>query len=159
LYRSQNFLAVMRLLNTTTLKLETFVCKETPNYAILSHTWADDEILFEDVWESGWRHRISVRRKKGFSKVRDSCAQARRDGYGYIWIDTCCIDKSSSSELSEAINSMFKWYRNAKVCYAYLVDVQAADPASFEKSRWFTRGWTLQELIAPKRLIFFDGRW
>ncbi|OIW27820.1 hypothetical protein CONLIGDRAFT_551906, partial [Coniochaeta ligniaria NRRL 30616] len=81
---------------------------------------------------------------------------AFRDGLAYVWIDTICIDKSSSAELSEAINSMFKWYRNAAICYAYLSDVPQV---RLEYSRWFTRGWTLQEMIAPQELRFYDANW
>jgi len=103
--------------------------------------------------------------KAGYTKIERCCDQAVGDGFEYVWIDTCCIDKSSSAELSEAINSMYMWYKNAKVCYAYLADVEpllktSLSPlAQFEKSRWFTRGWTLQELIAPAKVEFFAGNW
>ena len=97
-------------------------------------------------------------------KIRDACVVARKNGYRYIWIDSCCIDKSSSSELSEAINSMYKWYALADVCYAYLADVPPGDDhhvvgSYFRKSRWFTRGWTLQELIAPINVVFLSKDW
>ena len=97
-------------------------------------------------------------------KIRDACKVAREAGYEYLWIDSCCIDKTSSSELSEAINSMYLWYGQANACYAYLADVPSAeDPratdSSFRKSRWFTRGWTLQELIAPRSLTFLSAEW
>ncbi|PIL28773.1 hypothetical protein GSI_08817 [Ganoderma sinense ZZ0214-1] len=97
-------------------------------------------------------------------KIREACKVARERGFLYIWIDSCCIDKSSSSELSEAINSMFYWYSRAEVCYAFLADVPAEeDPvpkdSHFRRSRWFTRGWTLQELIAPVQVVFFSKDW
>ncbi|KAM5546153.1 hypothetical protein V8D89_000279 [Ganoderma adspersum] len=97
-------------------------------------------------------------------KIREACRVARENGYRYIWIDSCCIDKSSSSELSEAINSMYKWYGLAAVCYAYLSDVPSgrdhqAEGSAFRKSRWFGRGWTLQELIAPASVEFFSQDW
>ena len=103
-------------------------------------------------------------------KIRCSCERAVLDGLQWIWVDSCCIDKMSSAELSEAINSMFHWYRKAQVCYAYLSDVfipwpddgmNAASLASyqFRNSRWFRRGWTLQELLAPRKLIFFSRAW
>ena len=101
----------------------------------------------------------------GFAKIKGCCAQAASDGWQYVWIDSCCIDKSSSAELSEAINSMFRWYQDAEVCYAYLVDVPEGteDPclpdSSFRKSKWFTRGWTLQELLAPSTVVFFNCNW
>ncbi|PMD15037.1 hypothetical protein NA56DRAFT_355959 [Hyaloscypha hepaticicola] len=94
--------------------------------------------------------------KAGYKKVRYACEQAISDDYEYVWIDTCCIDKSSSAELSEAIHFMFQWYQNAGVCYAYVEDVQLEN---FGTSRWFTRGWTLQELLAPAEVIFFGSEW
>lgn len=143
----------MRLLNTTSLKLEYFVGHKIPKYSILSHRWEDEEILFEDVQTDQWPQ------KKGVDKVKKACLRAKDDGFRYIWIDTCCIDKSSSAELSEAINSMFNWYHHSQVCYAYLFDVPTGDTEAFTKSEWFTRGWTLQELIAPKQVQFFDRQW
>ncbi|MCJ1392634.1 hypothetical protein MMC18_005504 [Xylographa bjoerkii] len=101
----------------------------------------------------------------GAWKIKSCCARAFADGLDFVWIDTCCIDKTSSAELSEAINSMFEWYRGAQVCYAYLDDVpsseddHSADSSAFRKSRWFTRGWTLQELLAPEKMIFFCQDW
>src|SRR5271155_2971591 len=138
----------MRLLNSKTLKLEEFPESEIPKYAILSHTWGKDEISFQDM-QTG-----SAGKKAGYTKIKFSSAQALDDGLDYFWVDTCCIDKSSSAELSEAINSMYRWYQNAQICYAYLADVIVAEKprgrgSAFERSRWFTRGWTLQELIAP----------
>ncbi|RBR26918.1 uncharacterized protein FIESC28_00186 [Fusarium coffeatum] len=141
----------MRLINTTTLELEEFQ-SQIPVYAILSHTWGKDEVSFVD-----WQNNFAIARTKdGYHKIERSCQQARADGYDYLWCDTNCIDKRSSSELSEAINSMFNWYKNSAVCYAHLSDVYPGDMASFYTSRWFTRGWTLQELLAPKEVIFFD---
>ena len=89
---------------------------------------------------------------------------ARRDGYEHIWIDSTCINKDSSSELSEAINSMYYWYGSAEVCYAFLSDVPEGDEvfamdSAFRRSRWFRRGWTLQELIAPESVVFFSRGW
>ncbi|TBU43099.1 hypothetical protein BD309DRAFT_961526 [Dichomitus squalens] len=97
-------------------------------------------------------------------KIRDACAVARKAGYQYIWIDSCCIDKSSSSELSEAINSMYHWYGYAAMCYAFLADVPPDDDpreigSRFRQSRWYTRGWTLQELIAPLQVMFLSNEW
>ncbi|KAI6142967.1 hypothetical protein BKA82DRAFT_4186992 [Pisolithus tinctorius] len=113
--------------------------------------------------------RKQVRERYGYQKIIKSCEQAKKDGYEWLWVDTCCIDKRSSSELSEAINSMYRWYRNAQVCYAYLNDVDEEvfpverDGKKFDKSNgwpeWFVRGWTLQELIAPKRVEFFNKDW
>lgn len=125
-----------------------------PTYAILSHTWGSDEVVFSDLAKmpSEWQ------RKAGFKKI-DFCAkQANRDGLQYFWVDTCCIDKSDSQELQTAINSMFRWYRNAERCYVYLADVSGPAPHddAVRRSRWFTRGWTLQELIAPKIVEFYS---
>lgn len=127
---------------------------DVPPYAILSHTWGSDEVVFADLAKmpSEWQRRA------GFEKI-DFCAkQARRDGLQYFWVDTCCIDKSDSQELQTAINSMFRWYRDAERCYVYLADVSGPAPHddAFRQSRWFTRGWTLQELIAPKVVEFYS---
>jgi hypothetical protein len=146
----------MRLLHTETLRLENFSNPVIPKYAILSHTWGNDEVLFEDM-KNG-----TADQKAGYSKVHSCCSRAAADGYSYVWIDTCCIDKSSSAELSEAINSMFRWYMHASICYAYLEDVpfdSKSKIGKFEQSRWFTRGWTLQELIAPPGLDFYSQDW
>lgn len=139
-----------------------------PPYAILSHTWGqgdDDEVLFRDIIGKTGEH------KAGYKKILFCGRQAKRDGLDYFWVDTCCIDKTSSAELSEAINSMFRWYRNAQRCYVYLSDVLSSSisdkqedgewKTGFRQSRWFTRGWTLQELIAPQKVEFFssDGSW
>ena len=150
----------MRLLNATTLELEEFWnSTATPPYAILSHTWEQQEVSFQAI-----SNIDSASGLAGFSKIKACCREALADGYEWVWVDTCCIDKSSSAELSEAINSMFRWYKEAAICYAYLADVPSDDdlPASgsaFSNGRWFKRGWTLQELIAPKEVVFFSREW
>ncbi|KAK4220914.1 hypothetical protein QBC38DRAFT_157642 [Podospora fimiseda] len=157
----------MRLLNTETLLIENFFEGSIPKYAILSHTWGEEEVTFQDIQLLNHDGAGElVRQMKGFSKVKNSTKFAKDFGYNYIWIDTCCIDKTSSAELSEAINSMYKWYRESAICYAILSDVEptseeafAAEDSSFRRSRWFTRGWTLQELIAPKELLFMARDW
>jgi hypothetical protein len=154
----------MRLLSANadgSFSLTSFFGKPSPSYAILSHTWdADDqEVTFHDLTNalgSG---------KSGYKKIQFCSEQAKKDGLQYFWVDSCCIDKSSSAELSEAINSMFRWYLDAAKCYVYLSDVSTGkhsrsskllwEPA-FMQSRWFTRGWTLQELLAPRSVEFFS---
>ncbi|KAK4173428.1 hypothetical protein QBC36DRAFT_194689 [Triangularia setosa] len=132
-----------------------------PPYAILSHTWGpdDEEVSYEDLEDD---RAVS---KLGYNKIRFCADQAGRDGLKFFWVDTCCIDKSNSTELQEAINSMFRWYRDATKCYVYLMDVSTSTPevdnksiweSAFRASRWFTRGWTLQELIAPTSVEFFS---
>jgi len=129
-----------------------------PPFAILSHTWGAEaeEVTFKDLTKGTGKN------KPGYAKLRFCARQADQDGLKYFWIDTCCIDKSSSAELSEAINSMFRWYYEATLCYVYLADVpNPNDPTStvesaFPDSRWFTRGWTLQELLAPSSVQFFS---
>lgn len=145
----------MRLLNTQTFRVEEFY--NSPKYAILSHTW-DREMTLQE-WQSS-----SKQDREAYRKATCAAEQAIKDGLDYIWIDTICIDKTSSAELSEAINSMFSWYEGAEVCYAYLSDVLFEDLAGIKesplrRSRWFTRGWTLQELIAPSELIFYSSEW
>jgi hypothetical protein len=153
----------MRLLNARTLRLEYFHDQDSaPKYAILSHTWGDDEILFQDLdpAKNPEEGKLATT-KSSVEKVLGAAREALSDGYTYIWIDSCCIDKSSSAELSEAINSMFSWYAYAHECYAYLSDFTIGEEARlpFDRSRWFSRGWTLQELIAPNSIVFFDSRW
>lgn len=124
-----------------------------PPYAILSHTWGDDEVSFSDV-EAG-----KGQSKAGYHKIRFCGEQAARDGLKYFWVDTCSINKSDFTELSEAINSMFRWYRDSTRCYVYLSDVPYDRPtweSTFRQSRWFTRAWTLQELLAPRSVEFFS---
>jgi hypothetical protein len=204
----------MRLINTATLELEEFPGL-VPKYAILSHTWGDDEITLQD-WKlktplalysnllpaagpkadkasqgddldraAPFQRDFSHRRvgsdlsiinwlsglgledtKFAYWKILKACLRARSDDLHYLWVDTNCIDKTSSAELSEAINSMYAWYRNASVCYAYLMDVPSdmeekcdASNSRFRRSRWFKRGWTLQELLAPKNVVFFSRDW
>jgi hypothetical protein len=128
---------------------------DIPVYAILSHLWsrnAEDEISFADV------QRDAYRTKAGFAKVLSALDRARRDGFHYLWIDTCCIDKTSSAELSEAINSMFRYYHESAICYVYLADAHSLG-VDFETSRWWLRGWTLQELIAPTSVEFLSASW
>lgn len=138
-----------------------------PPYAILSHTWLKDteEPTFEDL------NNGTAEKKPGYEKIRFCAEQARRDGLQYFWVDTCCINKMNHTELSQAINSMFRWYRSATRCYVYLSDVPSPpsgtsdefNPQSWDsdfwKSKWFTRGWTLQELLAPRSIEFFSCEW
>jgi hypothetical protein len=156
----------MRLLqrnHDSRFTLTEFTGDAIPHYAILSHTWgADhDEVTLADL------EKDTEMTKAGYIKLQFCADQASKDDLRYFWVDTCCIDKTSSAELTEAINSMFKWYRKATQCYAYLSDVSTGGitngkplrqdwyPA-FKQSRWFTRGWTLQELVAPKSVEFFS---
>ncbi|KAJ4004793.1 hypothetical protein NW752_009541 [Fusarium irregulare] len=150
----------MRLIHTKTFQLEEFY-GQPPEYAIISHTWGPEEATFQD-----WQGNLELMKlKKGHQKIRRVCEQARKDGLMYLWCDTNCIDKSSSSEVSEALNAMFTWYKNAQVCYVYLSDVPPLDNGAFDpmehfrKSRWFTRGWTLPELLAPTNVVFFAKDW
>jgi hypothetical protein len=140
-----------------------FYDDDIPRYAILSHTWGPDseEVTLGDLVKG------TSKGKAGYNKIRFCGEQAGRDGLKYFWIDTCCIDKPNHTELSEAINSMFRWYFNSVKCYVYLSDVsigeddtQRLEPTwmpAFRSSRWFTRGWTLQELLAPASVEFFSS--
>ncbi|EUC48962.1 hypothetical protein COCMIDRAFT_2220 [Bipolaris oryzae ATCC 44560] len=145
--------------------LQEFMGETIPRYAILSHTWGpdNDEVTFADLD----KETSTYTSKPGYKKLQFCADQAARNGLCYFWVDTCCIDKSSSAELTEAINSMFAWYRDAARCYVYLADVSAGTPISrssdqqewcpaFQQSRWMTRGWTLQELLAPTSVEFFS---
>lgn len=156
-------------------KLKEHSTGQVPEYAILSHTWGPDteEVTFRDLTDG------TGEEKTGYEKIKFCAAQARRDGLQYFWVDTCCINKSNKAELSNAINSMFCWYQNAARCYVYLADVSVASnekkrkrkrdvsdiqqsglawEPSFRESKWFTRGWTLQELLALASVEFFTDR-
>ena len=142
-------------------------------YAILSHVWEENELTLSDLHNPD--HAITT---ESAAKIHGAQRQAVKDGLDNVWIDTLCIDKSSSAELGEAINSMYRWYQDAEVCYVYLADLDGCPPlrdedlrhpgetaskrywgALFKESMWFKRGWTLQELIAPERLRFYDQGW
>lgn len=158
----------MRLLSLSqhgNLTWEEFSEDKIPPYAILSHTWGIEEVCFVDLLDG------QARRKAGYRKIVFCGEQADRDGLRYFWVDSCCIDKRNNTELTRAINSMFRWYRNAVKCYAYLSDVstssavgfsaeedQSAWKTDFCTSRWFTRGWTLQELLAPACVEFYSAQ-
>ncbi|RMY13029.1 hypothetical protein D0868_02241 [Hortaea werneckii] len=208
----------MLLLNARTYALKFFHTPKTaPPYAILSHTWEDDEVLFKDMDDLE-----RAKAKSGWQKIEYVCRQALNDGLERAWVDTCCIDKSSSAELSEAINSMFKWYECSEVCYVYLCDLtmtatlrddhpmvmgwlEVAENlfqhlwedhemyfravtsvtisagrihdgihgrpcnesvislidtlGAFSRAKWWSRGWTLQELLAPRNIVFMDQHW
>ncbi|KKP03515.1 hypothetical protein THAR02_04378 [Trichoderma harzianum] len=175
-----NGTANMRLLDARTLGLVDITDDSIPPYAILSHTWGDEEITIQQLRRLGGcsqttlaspqtldKKRRAIVLKKGYIKISGAAQLAVSRGLDYIWVDTCCIDKTSSAELSEAINSMYLWYEKSAECYAYLSDVEpvlaAADATAFHetlrRSRWFTRGWTLQELIAPKIVLFYAKDW
>lgn len=153
----------MRLINSNTLQLEDFFTRPIPEYAILSHTWGPEEVTYQQFMSSD-RHEI--KHLKGYIKIKEACTLARNRQLQYVWVDTCCIDKSSSVELTESLNSMFQWYEDACICFAFLEDVPSRpNPetelwrAAFEASRWFTRGWTLQELLAPRLVEFTSSTW
>ena len=175
----------MRLINTVTGEFATFWDSQRPPYAVLSHTWGDEEISYLDYLvltsdlpktTSGLLHALLKAPRtdsEGIRKVRECCKLARSRGFGWLWIDTCCIDKTSSAELSEAINSMWSWYRDAAECYVYLIDVMSAASkgatttrvnydimrSQFRNAKWFGRGWTLQELLAPNKVLFYNVAW
>lgn len=156
----------MRLLKRSLggrLELITFSDDNPPRYAILSHTWNEgQEVTYHELVANISKH------KTGYSKIRFCVDKAAEDGIEYSWVDTCCIDKTTSDELSTAINSMFRWYQHAAKCYVHLSDVEIPEATSdvqacqitwidaFQRSRWFTRGWTLQELLAPTNVEFFS---
>jgi Heterokaryon incompatibility protein (HET) len=145
------------------LSLTKDLVSNIPPYAILSHTWGndDDEVTFDDLANGLGKS------KTGYTKLQFCGSQARKDKIEYFWVDTCCINKANHAELSEAVTSMFRWYRDAVKCYVYLPDVstsahddsgenEQAWQSAFRISRWFTRGWTLQELLAPRSVQFFS---
>ena len=145
---------------------------ETIEYAILSHRWIDAEVSYEEMVDLAMVEkgkRDEIRGRLGYKKILDTCRQAQKDGYEWVWVDTCCIDKRNSAELSETINSMYRWYGKAKACYTYLHDVDGPSfPTEQDREKypkwngwpeWFSRGWTLQEMIAPIDVQFFNENW
>jgi hypothetical protein len=186
----------MRLLNSTTLDFKMFNDEELPPYAILSHTWGSDEVGYQEVrylqrmaalppnLKQNWACIISLEAaagldigkegmvpipcRAGYHKIQHTASIAKRNGLQWFWVDTCCIDKSSSAELQEAINSMYRWYQLSTLCIVFLENATLAGTtqsaqSQFEKmlqqSKWITRGWTLQELIAPRAVTFYDSSW
>jgi hypothetical protein len=153
---------LLKLNEAGSFSLSWFPKNKIPPYAILSHTWGtgqDEEVTFKDLTDG------TSQNKPGFQKLQFCCTQAKADNLDYFWVDTCCIDKSSSSELQTAINFMFRWYQRAAKCYVFLSDVTRYEhdgqshiewETAFIDSRWFTRGWTLQELLAPEIVEFYS---
>ncbi|KIJ65598.1 hypothetical protein HYDPIDRAFT_88378, partial [Hydnomerulius pinastri MD-312] len=125
-------------------------------YAMFSHRWGKNEPTFQDLQGS-----INDIKKpsEGVQKLRDFCRVAKSSGFKWAWSDTCCIDKTNNAELGESITSMFLWYRNSALTIVYLWDVHGNSPEAMEKSIWFTRGWTLQELLAPPVIQFYKKDW
>lgn len=150
----------MRLINTETLRFEEFR-DDPPGYAILSHRWAAEAA--EEALYPGFNEQLNVD-KPGYQKASSFCEVARMRGHLHAWVDTCCINKSDAAELSEALNSMGLWYQRAAVCIVYLADVSSSADSEdafmqLEKSSWFRRGWTLQELLMSRRLVFYSASW
>ncbi|KAK6439974.1 hypothetical protein LTR95_003800 [Oleoguttula sp. CCFEE 5521] len=145
----------MWLINTTSGVLTEFDNEDPPYYAILSHRWGakEQEQTFKE-YRKGLKQDTP-----GHYKILKLREIALTDGYEWVWVDSACIDKRSSAELSEAINSMFTWYRNAGKCYALLSDVDNTDEEGWKSSEWWSRGWTLQELLAPADVTFLDTHW
>ncbi|KAK7441812.1 hypothetical protein VKT23_016474 [Stygiomarasmius scandens] len=157
-----------RLIDAHSLKLVDLTDDQpTPPYAILSHRWIqEEEISFQEMksLELLDQDRDVVERVKskgGYKKIKYACRQALRESIPFIWIDTCCINQKDDKDVARNIRSMFLYYRNAVVCYVFLVDVDVRyrKQHRMRDSEWFRRGWTLQELIAPLRVVFFDNRW
>ena len=171
----------MWFLNTATAELHGYLCPvdvlPDGGYAILSHVWSKDpepkEQSFAEVQEIVNRCKVEGTNPRDHvsEKIRRSCEIAEADGYKWIWNDMCCIDRSSSAELSEAVSSMFRYYAMSQICYVYLADVSEAsaflgrddivgdDHSYFGTSDWHGRGWTLQELLAPRHVLFLSHEW
>jgi hypothetical protein len=147
----------MWLIDSTTIRLKFVTSAGSSPYAILSHTWNDnDEVIFQE-FNSPDRDIAHPR----FLKIMETCRLARGKGIPYVWVDSCCIDKTSSAELTEAINSMFRRYRESAICFTCLADLAVGSEIEpdLPKCKWFTRGWTLQELVAPRNVEFYDESW
>lgn len=164
-----NFLAIrhasclykMRLIDCRdgSLRMQEFIGSPPIPFAILSHTWDSEEVSFQAFNDIATRTAA-----KGWTKIESTCREAQRCGFDYVWIDSCCIDKTNNAELSESINSMFQWYSEADLCLVYLADFDANATDSeldtmLRRARWFSRGWTMQEIIAARAANFYDGSW
>lgn len=146
----------MRLINVHTLEFSEY-SSNVPKYAIASHRWkAGTEAMIKDIRNKQNTDKDGYVKVEGFAKyVREHVRHVE-----WLWIDTCCVNQESSQEVTEAVNSMFRWYSNAEVCLAYLADVSnAEDEREFRCSEWFRRGWTLQELLAPQMVVFLSASW
>jgi hypothetical protein len=151
----------MRLIDCCgdSLRMQEFIGRPPLPFAILSHTWDTEEVNFQVF------NNIATRTAaKGWTKIEQTCREAQRCGFHYVWIDSCCIDKTNNAELSESINSMFRWYSEAALCLVYLNDFDANAAASdrdtmLRRARWFSRGWTLQEIVAARAANFYDSAW
>ncbi|KAF7185690.1 Vegetative incompatibility protein HET-E-1 [Pseudocercospora fuligena] len=144
----------MRLINATTFTFADYDAIKSCRYAIVSHCWGEQEVTLQEF------NTIAGRDRSGWSKIEQACRLAKAQGYDWVWIDACCIDRTSSAELSQAINSLFEWYRRAQECFVFLPDVSSTEAdESFKRSRWFRRGWTLQELLAPASETFYNSRY
>ena len=150
----------MRLISTSSqfiptqeVHFEEFFDNEIPKYAILSHRWGNDEVSFKEL------RKGQAFDGSDLSKIKEFCDKAAEHGFEWAWVDTCCIDKRSSAELTEAVSSMYKWYKHASVCYVHLKDLKNESDVSFVESEWFKRGWTLQELLAPTDVQFYNDKW
>ncbi|KAL8788186.1 MAG: hypothetical protein Q9213_001825 [Squamulea squamosa] len=180
----------MRLIHTQTLEFGDFLDSQLPPYAILSHRWGEQEISYKEMRKIQ-KNSLDVSAEEqdeaapglgpGMAKIKDFCRKASENGFDWGWIDTCCIDKRSSAELSESINAMYKWYARSAECYVHLSDfalsvqerqfrlqygkdawfsyIWPTVSTKFRESSWFTRGWTLQELLAPSNIAVFDANW
>jgi len=153
-----------QLIDTSTLRHKRFNGPNVPPYAILPHTWEfEQEVSYQEMMAAAADPLHPARQTSGYSKIQKTYEIALANRIEYAWVDTCCIDKTSSAELSEAINSMFRWYQNAAICYAYLSDLHSSGKDDLDqhlsKCRWFTSGWCFQELIAPRQIHFYDSRW
>jgi len=145
----------MRLLHVRDFTFKQFV-KQPPTYAILSHRWSEHEPSLKDIKHRNGKPSTAYNKVYGFANY----ISAHLPQLEWIWVDSCCIDQKSAAELSEGVNRMFEWYRNATVCIAYLPDVKhASDSVAFRRSVWFRRGWTLQELVASTIVIFLTSEW
>ncbi|THV01497.1 hypothetical protein K435DRAFT_750185 [Dendrothele bispora CBS 962.96] len=140
------------LIDTQTIKPVEFTKTDTtPPYAVLSHRWVEgEEVVYEELLHAC----PEMYQKSGYQKIKNACQVASQGGYRYIWIDTCCI---TETDRQENIPKMYGFYQNSAICYVYLMDVSSKQ--QFRNSRWFKRGWTLQELVAPRTVAFYDVHW
>ncbi|KIO10640.1 hypothetical protein M404DRAFT_128934, partial [Pisolithus tinctorius Marx 270] len=129
-------------------------------YVMFSHVWQGNEPSFQDINDVESKSVWNLPDTPLNEKLRNFCKEVRRLGHNWAWSDTCCIDKSTSSTLNQSLTSMYKWYANSVATLVFLAGVaHPSKSGDLARSIWMTRAWTLQELLSPNVIFFYDSEW
>ncbi|KAJ8595030.1 hypothetical protein M405DRAFT_871979 [Rhizopogon salebrosus TDB-379] len=124
---------------------------------MLSHRWEENEPSLRHIQD---KNVYKLDLVGGIMKLQSFCRTARDADYRWAWADTCCIDQTNNVEVQESVNSMFVWYRHAALTVVYLSDVPPSSKSgALAKSVWNERGWTVQEFLAPRIVLFYQSDW